>query len=150
MNNDDVFLRPSYVRPVTLRAALEERYNSEALRQLAQALGVAGPGRKADLATGIAAAVLGQGLLRLHRGLCGNPRCPVALSVRWPRPPQVPARNCRLSDFCIRVSDTAVRRQRYARQSRERDIEKPGEIDEVDAACDTACDPTPSKHPVLP
>jgi hypothetical protein len=60
MNNDDVFLRSSYVRPVTLRAALEERYNSEALRQLAQALGVAGPGRKADLATGIAAAVLGR------------------------------------------------------------------------------------------
>jgi len=60
MNNDDVFLRSSYVRPVTLRAALEERYNGEALRQLAQALGVAGPGRKTDLATGIAAAVLGR------------------------------------------------------------------------------------------
>lgn len=54
-----MFLRSSYVRPVTLRAALEERYNGEALRRLAQALGVVGPGRKADLATGIAAAVLG-------------------------------------------------------------------------------------------
>jgi len=45
---------------VTLRAALEERYNGEALRRLAQALGVAGPGRKADLAAGIAATILGR------------------------------------------------------------------------------------------
>jgi hypothetical protein len=60
MNNDDVFLRSSSARPATLRAALEERYNGETLRRLAQALGVAGPGRKADLATGIAAAVLGR------------------------------------------------------------------------------------------
>ena len=77
-------------------------------------------------------AVLGQGLLRLHRGPCDNPRCPVALSVRWPQPPRVPARSCRISDICIHVSDTAVRRQRYARQSRECDIEEPDDMDEPD------------------
>ncbi len=58
MNNDDLLPSP-WARPATLRAALEERYNGEALRRLAQALGVAGPTRKADLAAAIAAAVLG-------------------------------------------------------------------------------------------
>lgn len=58
MNSDAAFLRPSYARPATLRAALEERYNGEALRRLAQAVGAAGPTRKADLATAIARAVL--------------------------------------------------------------------------------------------
>lgn len=60
MNSGDAFLRSSYAQPATLRAALEERYNGEALRRLAQAMGVAGPTRKADFATAIAAAVLGQ------------------------------------------------------------------------------------------
>lgn len=46
-------------RPATLRAALYEAYNGEALRRLAGALGVAGPTRKADLAAAIAIAVLG-------------------------------------------------------------------------------------------
>jgi hypothetical protein len=60
MNTYDTFLRSSSARPATLRAALEERYNGEALRRLAQALSVAGPARKADFAAGIAAAVLGR------------------------------------------------------------------------------------------
>jgi hypothetical protein len=59
MNNDDVIPRTPHARPTTLRGALEERYNSEALRSLARALRVAGPTRKADLAAAIAAAVLG-------------------------------------------------------------------------------------------
>jgi hypothetical protein len=53
-------LPPPYARPATLRAALEEGYNGEALRRLAQALQVAGPTRKADLAAALAAAVLGR------------------------------------------------------------------------------------------
>ena len=43
MNTCDTFLGSLSARPETLRAALEERYNSEALRWLAQALSVADP-----------------------------------------------------------------------------------------------------------
>lgn len=53
------FVPPADFRPATLREALEDCYNADALRAFARGLNIIGPTRKADVAAAIAEVMLG-------------------------------------------------------------------------------------------